>query len=230
MNKIHPGLLLISCKWDLGIHTDVHAIQRNRMAKVPFEGEGITVFHTEWKIMHDKKTTFRGNIFVLIHSYAVSYIFETRISSSSMVQYMHLLHLLKLVFSFWLHNSYWLTQNLLNLGQTQKMQLWKNALSPVNRPGRDRTGDEDEQTEIVHWHVASREETHWLNFKFPSCWEETTWDTYPQNMGETITEDRRASNITHIDPTDIDPTDKKAWRTAIKEMNCPTPQSWKNGL
>ena len=42
---------------------------------------------------------------------------------------------------------------------------------------------------------------------------------------ETTTEDRRASNITHIDPTD-----RKGWRTAIKEMNCPTLLSEKNGL
>jgi len=42
---------------------------------------------------------------------------------------------------------------------------------------------------------------------------------------ETINEDRTASDITHIDPTD-----RKAWKTAIKEINCPTPQSGKNGL
>ena len=37
-----------------------------------------------------------------------------------------------------------------------------------------------------------------------------------KTWGETITEDRRASNFIHIDPTD-----KQAWRTAIKEMNRP---------
>ena len=75
-------------------------------------------------------------------------------------------------------------------------------------------------------HVARREETHWLqrilNFpvagRKPCGRSRKTWE-------ETITEHRRASNITHIDPTD-----RTAWRTAIKEMNCPTPQSGNNGL
>ena len=75
-------------------------------------------------------------------------------------------------------------------------------------------------------HVARREEAHWLQriLNFPVAGRKPrgrpckTW-------GETITEDRRASNITHTDPTD-----RTAWRTAIKEMNCPTPQSGKNGL
>ena len=68
-------------------------------------------------------------------------------------------------------------------------------------------------------HVARSEEIHWLQriLNFPVAGRKPhgrprkTWE-------ETITEDRRASNITHIDPTD---------RTAIKEMNCPTPQSGK---
>ena len=83
--------------------------------------------------------------------------------------------------------------------------------------GKDRTGDEEEQTEMV-WTCGQerRDPLAPENFKFPSCWEETMWETC-KTWGETITEDRRASNITHIDPSD-----RKAWRTAIKEMNCPT--------
>ena len=46
-----------------------------------------------------------------------------------------------------------------------------------------------------------------------------------KTWGETITENRRASNITHIDPTN-----RIAWRTTIKEMNRPTPQSEKIGF
>ena len=72
-------------------------------------------------------------------------------------------------------------------------------------------------------HVARREETHWLQriLNFPVAGRKPrgrprkTW-------AETITEDRRASNITHINPTD-----RTAWRRAIKEMTCPTPQSGK---
>ena len=32
------------------------------------------------------------------------------------------------------------------------------------------------------------------------------------------------------DFTHIDPTDRKAWRTAIKEMNRPNSTEWENGL
>ena len=75
-------------------------------------------------------------------------------------------------------------------------------------------------------HVARREETHWLqrilNFPVPG---RKPRGRPRKTWGETIKEDRRASNITHIDPTD-----RTAWRRAIKEMNCPTPQSGKNGL
>ena len=74
-------------------------------------------------------------------------------------------------------------------------------------------------------HVARREESHWLqrilNFpvagRNPCGRPRKSWE-------ETIKEDRRASNITHIDPTD-----RTTWRRAIKEMYCPTPQSGKNG-
>ena len=75
-------------------------------------------------------------------------------------------------------------------------------------------------------HVARREETHWLEriLHFPVAGRNPrgrprkTWE-------ETIKEDRRAFDITHTDPTD-----RIAWRRAIKEMYCPTPQSGKNGL
>ena len=72
-------------------------------------------------------------------------------------------------------------------------------------------------------HVARREETHWLQkfFNFPFGGRKPR-GTLRKTWGEIITEDRGASNITHIDPTD-----RTAWRTAIKEINCPTTQSGK---
>ena len=42
---------------------------------------------------------------------------------------------------------------------------------------------------------------------------------------ETIEEDTKTSGIIHMDPTD-----RKDWKAAIKEMKCPTPQSGTNGL
>ena len=74
--------------------------------------------------------------------------------------------------------------------------------------------------------LARREETHWLkrisNFpvagRNPRGRPRKIWE-------ETITEDRRASNITHIDPTD-----RTAWRRAIKVMKYPIPQSGKMDL
>ena len=65
----------------------------------------------------------------------------------------------------------------------------------MNGPGKDRTGDEEEQTEMV----ARREETHWLQriLHFPVAGRNPrgrprkTWE-------ETITEDRRES--TTVEP------------------------------
>ena len=46
-----------------------------------------------------------------------------------------------------------------------------------------------------------------------------------QNNFSTIIIDAKTSGVGRVDPTD-----RKAWKAAIKEMKCPTPQSGTNGL
>eukprot|EP00057_Strongylocentrotus_purpuratus_P005888 XP_003731931.1 PREDICTED: uncharacterized protein LOC100890314 [Strongylocentrotus purpuratus] len=75
-------------------------------------------------------------------------------------------------------------------------------------------------------HVARRKATHWLqralNFpvtgRRPRGRPRNTWR-------EAIEEDAKTSGVGRVDPTD-----RKAWKAAIKEIKCPTTQSGTNGL
>ena len=75
-------------------------------------------------------------------------------------------------------------------------------------------------------HVARREETHWLQRIVRFLVAGRNPRGRPHKMWEdTVREDRRVANITHVDPAS-----RAAWGRAIREMKCPTPQSGKNGL